>query len=119
MWIKIEEDIFYISNINVQFTIMSHANIGLEIDIHKYLFFIIDMVLFISCKEKVKEEKNTTEAKTEVQGIADANYNANTETSILNWKGFKPTGTHNGTINIENGVFKTRNSTYKLSNLEE
>ena len=31
MWIKIEEDIFYISNINVQFTIMSHANIGLEI----------------------------------------------------------------------------------------
>ena len=36
MWIKIEEDIFYISNINVQFTIMSHANIGLEIDIQKY-----------------------------------------------------------------------------------
>jgi len=36
MWIKIEEDIFYISNINVQFTIMSHANIGLEIDINKY-----------------------------------------------------------------------------------
>ena len=36
MWIKIEEDIFYISNINVQFTIMSHANISLEMDIHKY-----------------------------------------------------------------------------------
>jgi hypothetical protein len=36
MWIKIEEDIFYISNINVQFTIMSHANISLYIDIQKY-----------------------------------------------------------------------------------
>jgi hypothetical protein len=36
MWIKIEEDIFYISNINVQFTIISHANIRLEIDIQKY-----------------------------------------------------------------------------------
>lgn len=33
MWIKIEEDIFHISNINIQFTIMSHANISLEIDI--------------------------------------------------------------------------------------
>ena len=36
MWIKIEEDIFYISNISVQFTIMSHANISIDIDIFKY-----------------------------------------------------------------------------------
>ena len=44
MWIKIEEDTFNISNINVQFTIMSHANISLEIDIKKnpkyYNYFI-------------------------------------------------------------------------------
>jgi len=48
------------------------------------------------------------EAKTEVQGIADANYTANTEASVLNWKGFKPTGTHNGTVAIKNGTFEVK-----------
>ena len=72
------------------------------------LSILVVSLLFISCKEKVKEEKNTTEAKTEVQGIADANYNANTETSILNWKGFKPTGTHNGSVAIKNGTIEVK-----------
>lgn len=36
MWIKIEEDIFYISNINIQYTIMEHTNISIEIDISKH-----------------------------------------------------------------------------------
>ena len=72
------------------------------------LSLLVVSLLFISCKEKVKEEKNTTEAKTEVQGIADANYNANTETSVLNWKGFKPTGTHNGSVAIKNGTLEVK-----------
>ena len=72
------------------------------------LSILVVSLLFISCKEKVKEEKNTTEAKTEVQGIADANYNANTETSVLNWKGFKPTGTHNGSVAIKNGTLEVK-----------
>ena len=49
-------------------------------------------VLLISCKEKVKEEK-VIEAKPETEKIASAVYNVNLETSVLNWKGFKPTGT--------------------------
>jgi hypothetical protein len=36
MWIKIEEDIFYISNINIQYTIVECASISIEIDISKY-----------------------------------------------------------------------------------
>jgi hypothetical protein len=77
------------------------------------LSLLVVSLLFISCKEKVKEEKNTTEAKTEVQAIkdqaiADANYTANTEASVLNWKGFKPTGTHNGTVAIKNGTFEVK-----------
>jgi hypothetical protein len=74
------------------------------------LSILVLSILFISCKEKAKEEKNVTEAeaKTEVQGIVDANYTANTETSVLNWKGFKPTGTHNGTVAIENGTLEVK-----------
>lgn len=72
------------------------------------LSLVVISLLFISCKEKVKKENNTTEAKTEIQGIADANYTANTETSVLNWKGFKPTGTHNGTVAIKNGTLEVK-----------
>ena len=72
------------------------------------LSLLIVSLLFISCKEKATKEKNTLEAKTEVQGIADANYTANTEASVLNWKGFKPTGTHNGTVAIKNGTFEVK-----------
>ena len=63
-------------------------------------------ILFISCKEKAKEEKKEVEAKTETQQMADAAYTVNTDTSVLNWKGFKPTGTHNGTVVIESGALE-------------
>ncbi|MEX1383458.1 YceI family protein [Lutibacter sp.] len=72
------------------------------------LSILVLSVLFISCKEKAKEEKKEVEVKTEMQQIADANYMANTETSILNWKGFKPTGTHNGTVAIKNGTLEVK-----------
>lgn len=72
------------------------------------LSILVLSVLFISCKEKAKEEKKEVEVKTEMQQIADANYMANTETSILNWKGFKPTGTHNGTVGIKNGTLEVK-----------
>ncbi|WP_159946667.1 YceI family protein [Polaribacter septentrionalilitoris] len=50
-------------------------------------------------KDKVVETKK--EAKVEVT-VADLN-NVDTATSILNWKGSKPTGTHNGTVMIKDG----------------
>jgi len=62
-------------------------------------------ILFISCKEKAKEEK-ATEVQPEI--IASAVYNVNPETSVLNWKGFKPTGTHNGTVSIKEGSFEVK-----------
>lgn len=82
------------------------------------LSILVLSILFISCKEKAKEEKNVTEAeaKTEVQGIADATYTANTETSVLNWKGFKPTGTHNGTVAIKNGTFVVKDGELTAGN---
>ena len=68
---------------------------------------LVFSVLFISCKEKAKEEK--VEVVTEkAQVIADASYSVNSESSTLNWKGFKPTGTHNGTVAIKEGVLKVK-----------
>ena len=41
--------------------------------------------------------------------IKKTNYKVNTETSKINWKGFKPTGSHYGTINLDNGNFIVKN----------
>ena len=35
---------------------------------------------------------------------------ANTKASKINWKGFKPTGTHNGTVMLKSGSFNVQNS---------
>lgn len=54
-----------------------------------------------SCKGNKKE---TVETSNEVKttAVADLN-NVNLETSVITWKGEKPTGTHNGIIMLEKG----------------
>jgi polyisoprenoid-binding protein YceI len=57
----------------------------------------------VSCKG----EKNETEAKDaqEVAVVEDAaKFKVDASSSTIAWVGSKPTGKHNGTINIENGV---------------
>ena len=59
-------------------------------------------MMFVSCKENKKEK---TEVKEEVKvekSVAELN-NVNLETSVLNWKGSKPTGDHNGTDSLKSG----------------
>ena len=41
--------------------------------------------------------------------IKKTNYKVNTATSKINWKGFKPTGSHYGTIDLDNGNFIIKN----------
>lgn len=40
--------------------------------------------------------------------VAQVKFNADTETSVLNWKGFKPTGDHYGTVKVKNGFFTVK-----------
>lgn len=59
------------------------------------------------CKNKA-EEANTSQA--EAAAISESSsekFTVNVAESTIEWKGFKPTGTHYGTISLDNGVFKT------------
>ncbi|WOD43866.1 YceI family protein [Hwangdonia lutea] len=69
------------------------------------LFTITTLVVSLtSCKNKAKEA-DTKEAEAVAQTEATAEkYTANVSESTIEWKGFKPTGTHFGTISLENGV---------------
>jgi len=70
------------------------------------LAIILALIMtFIGCKNKA-EEAQTTEAQDVTTAEATTTkYMVDTEASMIEWKGFKPTGTHNGSIQIENGVF--------------
>jgi len=64
-------------------------------------------IAIVGCKKKA-DEANTSDA--EAATVAESTsqkYIANVEDSTIEWKGFKPTGTHNGTIRLDNGVFST------------
>ncbi|WP_425076927.1 YceI family protein [Psychroserpens sp. S379A] len=61
----------------------------------------------VGCKDKA-EEANTSDAEAAaISKSTSEKYTVNVAESTIEWKGFKPTGTHNGTISLDNGVFKT------------
>ncbi len=73
-------------------------------------FLKITAVLFIGLAVvSCKKAKNETEAKdaeevTKIEAEA-VKYIAEVDSSTVAWKGFKPSGTHNGTIKISEGYF--------------
>ena len=58
--------------------------------------------VLVSCKN---EKKETVEVKEEVVVVeeSEALDNVDVDASLITWKGEKPTGTHNGTIMLEEG----------------
>ena len=70
------------------------------------------MVLAISlamtnCKDKAPEANTSDAEAAAVSESTSQKYTVNTAESTIHWKGFKPTGTHTGTVNIDTGVFNT------------
>ena len=66
---------------------------------------------FTACKtDKPKNEEATAEKEEVVgAGIENGTYTVNPEASTLNWKGFKPTGSHYGTVALKEGSFTVEN----------
>nr|WP_299226708.1 YceI family protein [uncultured Psychroserpens sp.] len=60
-----------------------------------------------SCNDKAKEANTSNAEAAAVSKSTSEKFNVNIGESKIEWKGFKPTGTHTGTINLENGIFKT------------
>lgn len=75
------------------------------------LFISALTIAFVSCKDKAKEAE-TSKAETAAEAKAEAvKYVADADASTIEWKGFKPTGSHNGTIKIESGVVQVNGGT--------
>ena len=61
-----------------------------------------------SCKGEKKEKVEVKEAVKVETNVAELN-NIDVATSVLNWKGTKPTGAHNGTIALKSGGMLVEN----------
>lgn len=70
------------------------------------LFICAFTMALVGCKDKAKEaETSAAEAAAKAEAAA-VKYVADTNASTIEWKGFKPTGSHNGIIKLESGVVK-------------
>src|SRR5690606_36594278 len=74
------------------------------------LMLCASLALTVSCKKDTTENAETTEAVDAKEATAEAvKYNVNTEESVIDWTGSKPTGKHTGTIKISEGEFAVKN----------
>ena len=67
------------------------------------IFTFVALVSFTSCGEKAKEAETKEAAVAAVAEATAVTYNADTSKSMIEWKGFKPGGSHAGTIAIKEG----------------
>jgi len=69
----------------------------------KRLVLILSIVglVFTSCKEDKSKKTDTKDAKEVVKAASNATYKV--AASKLTWKGYKPSGTHDGTFNLKDG----------------
>lgn len=62
-----------------------------------------------ACKEKAQTDANTDVVVTDETNTADGTYVIDPQTSIVKWKGSKPTGVHNGTVPVASGTVTVAN----------
>lgn len=62
---------------------------------------------FTNCKDKAADANISEAEAAAINELAFDHYTVNIEDSRIEWKGFKPTGSHNGTITLNKGFLKT------------
>ena len=60
-------------------------------------------------KTKIKNALSTLLLFSTLLVVGQDQYKADTESSLINWKGFKPTGEHYGTVKVKSGSFTIEN----------
>lgn len=67
------------------------------------LAVVIATVGLVSCKGEKKEKKVEVKQAQKVETPVKKEGNVNVSTSVITWTGTKPTGSHTGTISLDNG----------------
>ncbi len=76
------------------------------------LSLVVVASVLTACKENKKDKVEVKEAVKVEEAISRVN-NVDVVASVLNWKGTKPGGAHNGTAALQSGVLSIENGTLK------
>lgn len=76
------------------------------------LSFVVIISLLTACKESRKEKVAINKAQKVAVTVAEL-MNVDTSASVLNWKGTKPGGAHNGTVALKSGNLSLENGVLK------
>src|SRR5690606_13014258 len=68
-------------------------------------------VATVGCKNENRQAQTGEARETAMATDGAVEYRVDTTSSVIEWKGKKPTGTHNGTIKIAEGTFHANDST--------
>lgn len=71
---------------------------------HLFLLIIICGSIFIACNDKTSTDQGDVEAPDSADINASGTYTIDPSSSEIKWKGFKPTGVHNGTVPVSSGT---------------
>ena len=83
----------------------------MNFNLAKYTAIAAVTIMSFSCNDKAKEAE-TSEAETvAVSETTGIDFTVDTTSSKIEWKGFKPTSHHFGTVSINEGSFKVNNGT--------
>lgn len=80
------------------------------------IFTLVAIITFASCGEKAKEAETTKAKEAAVAEVTAETYTVNTTDSNIEWKGFKPTGSHTGTIAVKEGSLSINDGVIESGN---
>ena len=72
------------------------------------LLVLTATLTMVSCKKDKGEAASTNEAQEVSKTKGSASYNVNSAASNVLWEGYKPTGTHNGTLKVSEGTVEVK-----------
>jgi len=83
----------------------------MKTNVFKFFTIVAIAAAVVSCKKKADEAETKAATDAAKSEVTSTKYMVNPTESTIEWTGYKPTGKHNGTINIESGVFTVNNDT--------
>lgn len=71
---------------------------------HIILLLSLSILTFTNCKDKAQAAETKPVEETQVVEAKKTEFTADTNASTIEWKGFKPTGSHDGVIKLKGGL---------------
>lgn len=85
---------------------------------HHILLILIFGLFLVACNDKTATDQDTLDAAATTNDDVSGTYTIDPSSSQVKWKGFKPTGVHNGTVPVSSGTITVENGLVTAGTIE-